>query len=134
MYTLKEINEKLRNGSFTERNVAMSILTDYADAEEQGLLIKLPCKVVDISCESEAIKAMKQHIETLKEALETETLYSEYWKEQTMRSYEVIQEFKEKNVRLLSKEGVNKDELAEKLSAILANEAERIKEAKPIAK
>ena len=40
MYTLKEINDKLRNGNFTERNVAMSILTDYVDAEEQGLLIK----------------------------------------------------------------------------------------------
>jgi hypothetical protein len=25
----------------------MAILTDYADAEEQGLLIKLPCKVGD---------------------------------------------------------------------------------------
>jgi hypothetical protein len=44
MYTLKEINNKLRNGSFTERNVAMAILADYAEAEEQGLLIKLPCK------------------------------------------------------------------------------------------
>lgn len=38
MYTLKDINDKLRNGNFTERNVAMAILADYAEQEEQGLL------------------------------------------------------------------------------------------------
>jgi hypothetical protein len=47
MLSLKEINENLRNGNFTERNVAMAILADYVDAEEQGLLIILPCKVGD---------------------------------------------------------------------------------------
>jgi hypothetical protein len=36
----------------------------------------------------------------LKEALETETLYSEYWKAQAMKSYEIIQELKVKNIKL----------------------------------
>ena len=46
---LKFFREKLYNGMFSDRvsslTKSIEILTEYKDAEEQGLLIKLPCKV-----------------------------------------------------------------------------------------
>lgn len=45
-------------------------------------------------------KALEEENAELKERLEIETIYSEYWKAQALKSHVTIQKFKEENGKL----------------------------------
>ena len=74
--------------------------------EIKNISLQEECKriynqMMDTEKDFQKVLAEKEReITCLKEALETETIYSEYWKAQAMRTFGVVQELKQRNEKL----------------------------------
>jgi len=92
----KDINCISANQSYKEFNVPDSIqkeLSENTDAQYHNIL-----EIFSIYPET-----WERKINDLYERLETETLYSEYWKEQALKSYNIISELKRKYENAIKK-------------------------------